>query len=487
MRMNHHRKSHRVLLLAAAAATLLGGCVIREPRTQAKVQMPAAYAEVPVTSPAASDAPPPPATSAAAASATVARDWWNSFDSSALNGLIDEALAGSSDLAIAQERVTQAEIALRVAGGSLFPTASVGASTSAGRTGSADSSLPETERRSTSASLSIGYEVDLWGRLAANRRGSRAALAASRYDMESAKLSLETSVAFTYFQLLSTRARLDIARENLAIAERVMGITDARYRNGVATALDLSQQTTAVLQQRTAVIPLEVQVRQTASALALLLGRVPQGFNVQGETFEQIAVPAVAAGLPSELLTRRPDLAAAEAQLAAADADVVAARAALLPSISLSGSGGLSTPALLSLADPTHTLSIGLSLAQTIFDGGRNVAQVQSARSQRRILVETYEAAIRGALKEVDDGLSNADQGARQEASQQETVVQARRALSLAELRYREGAGDQLSLLDAQRTLFQAQDQLSQARLQRLGAALDLYKALGGGWSRPTE
>ncbi len=309
----------------------------------------------------------------------------------------------------------------------------------------------------------------------------------SRFDAETVRLTLTSGVAATYFQLLATRERLDIARENLATAERVLKIVDARYRNGVATQLDLSQQTTAVLNVRAALIPLEVAERQTVSALALLIGRVPQGFGVAEDNFEELRVPTVGAGLPSELLTRRPDLAAAEAQLAAADANVAAARAALLPSISLSTSAGLATAALMSLANPANAISIGLSLAQTLFDGGTKRAQVGIEQSQRRILVETYASAVRTSLKEVDDALGNADRGARLEDAQRQTVEQAQRSLRLAEVRYREGAGDLLATLDAQRSLFSAQDQLAQSRLERLTASIDLFKALGGGWAAPVE
>jgi NodT family efflux transporter outer membrane factor (OMF) lipoprotein len=213
---------------------------------------------------------------------------------------------------------------------------------------------------------------------------------------------------------------------------------------------------------------------------------VPQGFTVGTEDFAKVDVPSVAPGIPSELLTRRPDLAAAEAELYAADANVAAARAALLPSISLSASGGIASAALLSLANPTNALSIGLSIVQSIFDGGQRRAQVAIEQSQRRVLVETYGSTVRTALKEVDDALGNADRGARLEAAQQETVEQARRSLNLAEIRYREGAGDLLAVLDAQRSLFSAQDQLQQARLDRLAASVGLFKALGGGWDAAT-
>ncbi len=446
-----------------AAAVLVTGCAITEPRTVPEIALPAAFGEV-----------------QAGNSVAVSREWWLGFNSPQLSQLVDEALTGSPDLRIATERITQAELALRVAGASLLPSLSASAGQSASRSDSPGTDT--SQRRGTSLSVSMNYELDLWGRLANNVKAQVQSVAISRYDYETVRLSLTTGVAATYFQLLSTQERLDIARDNLATTERVLRIVQARFDNGVATPLEVSQQTTAVLAQRTALIPLEVSVRQSRSALALLLGRVPQGFATSAESFSQVTVPAVTAGLPSSLLTRRPDLAAAEAQLAAADANVAAARAALLPSISLSASGGLATTALMRLANPTNTLSIGLSLAQSLFDGGQRSAQVEGQQSQRRVLVESYGIAVRTALKEVDDSLGNADRSARQEASQRETLAQAQRTLSLAELRYREGAGDLLSVLDAQRSVFSAQDQLAQLRLTRLTSALDLFKALGGGW-----
>ncbi|MFT4240727.1 MAG: TolC family protein, partial [Acidovorax sp.] len=184
----------------------------------------------------------------------------------------------------------------------------------------------------------------------------------------------------------------------------------------------------------------------------------------------------------SALLARRPDLRAAEARLAAADADVAAARAALLPSIALSAGGGVGSAALLSLAGATGSASLAASLVQSLFDGGRKELQVESVRSQRAVLVETYASAVRGALKEVQDALGNAATSERQESTQREVVAQAQRTLQLAELRYREGVDTLLTVLDAQRTLFSAQDALAQMRQARLTAAVDLYRVLGGGW-----
>ncbi|MCX8995970.1 efflux transporter outer membrane subunit [Rhizobiaceae bacterium BDR2-2] len=452
--------------LLATIVLGLGGCVLQEPRGVEAVGMPAAWSEA--------------APGGGQADATVPAEWWRGFGSRRLEALEAEALAGSGDLRTAAQRVRQADIALQIAGASLLPGASASAGSSASR------SEGSSTRRSTSMSLNVSYEVDVWGRLAAGTESARALAEASRYDLETVRITLTSSVAATYFQLLALRERLEIARRNLATAERMSNIVEARLRMGVATPLEVSQQATTVLQQRTALAPLELQIRQTTSALALLLGRQPVGFEVGAtEKLMQLQPPAVAPGLPSSLLVRRPDLRSAEARLAAASADVAAARAALLPSISLSAGGSVSSAALVSFAGGAGTASLAASLAQTIFDGGRRRLQVESSRSQREVLVETYASAIRSALKEVDDALGNASTAQRQERTQREVVVQAQRTLDLAEVRYREGADTLLTVLDAQRTLFSAQDALAQQRLTRLNAAVDLYRVLGGGWQSP--
>lgn len=445
----------------------------------------AGCAAPPVEAPRAEPAMPPRFAEAPAGLDALQPDWWNSFAAPELAALVEQALAGSSDLAIAAERVRQAELAVRIAGASLFPSLSGGASTAEryiDPSGTGGASV-----RSSGVSLSASYEVDLWGRLAATVDSAQASLAGSRYDLQTVRLSVSSAVANAYFQLLALRVRRAIAQENLVIAERVFRIVQARYDNGAASALDLSRQRTTVLSQRATIEPLQVQERQTLAALALLLGRAPQGFSVAGMPLDALAVPAVAPGLPSDLLLRRPDLASAEAALQQADANVAVARAALLPSIQLSGSTGLASSALLSLANPSFSMGLTASVAQTLFDSGRLRNQVLQSESQRRALVESYRASIHRALKEVEDSLSNIARNRNQEQSQRAIRDEAQRALALAELRYREGVEDLLSTLDAQRTLFLAQDSLAQQRLARLTAAVDLYKALGGGWVRPAS
>jgi multidrug efflux system outer membrane protein len=453
--------------LCIAVVLALTGCGTTSPMLKPNVTAPGGWNET-----------------VSAGSARVSADWWHSFGSGELQALVEQALAGSPDLAIAMERVRQAEAQVRIAGASLFPTIDLGFGTSTRIT---NDSRGTTRTEASSATLAVSYEVDLWGRNRSGVRAAESALAATAFDRDAVRLTLIAGVATGYFNVLSLRSRLAIARENLAIAERVLELVSARARNGAASALDLSRQQAAVLSQRAALLPFEQQERQTLAALAILTGRLPQGFDVKATGVADLQVPAVDPGLPSELLVRRPDLASAEARLASANADVAAARAALLPSISLTGSAGLASGALLAvLGGPTSALSLGLSLLQPIFDGGRLRGQVSIAESQERELVESYRKAILTAFGEVEDALVAASRQAQQEALQQQVQAQAREALRLAEIRYREGADDLLTVLDAQRTLFSAQDQLAQIRENRLDAAVDLYKALGGGWtSRP--
>lgn len=453
------------LAATLASCVVLAGCAVVEPPTRVPIAMAAAWIE-----PAGDSGAP-----------SVQPGWWRGFDSGQLASLIDEADTASPDVAIAAERVYRAELQLRNAGTSLIPSVDISGSTARRRNDPGGSAGASTSS-SSSLSLGVSYEVDLWGRLAAGVDGAQASLSASRHDRDAFRLSLNAAVASAYFQSLATDERIRIAERNLAIAERVLGIVQVRYENGAASALDVARQRTAVLSQQAALVPLRTQARQTRSALAILLGRIPQDAPDLTGALDSIAIPVVAAGLPSELLARRPDLAAAEARLAAADADVAAARAALLPRIQLSGSAGLASSALVSLADPSKSLGLVASIAQSIFDGGRLRNEVEAVRSQRRELVETYRKAVITALKEVEDALGNNARGERQEDVQHSVIEQAQAALQLAELRYREGADELLSVLDAQRTLFQAQDQLVQIRLSRLDAALDLYLALGGGW-----
>src|SRR5690554_5935234 len=409
------------------------------------------------------------------------RQWWQSFHSPQLDNLIKTAVEQSPTLHIAAERVRQAELQMNISGASLFPSLNLTGSSGAtrSRVESQDAQTSESSR----VSLGASYEVDLWGRLSASRFAAEASFQASQFDLEAAHLSLVSGVANAWFEWLTLQERIRTAQQNVEIAQKIYDIVDARYRNGVASAVDLASQRTNLLSLSAALLPLELQARQTRAALAVLTGQVPQNFHVVfTESLMGLHLPDIAVGIPSDIITRRPDLASVEARLLAADADVSAARAALLPSVQLSASLGRAAGGLWSLNNPTDSSGWSLSLAQTLFNGGRLRNQVKLSESQRVVLLEQYRQAIYTALREVDDALDRLNVGVQQEQRQEEIITQAQRALNLASVRYREGSDDLVTLLNAQRNLFQAQDQGVQQRLARLNASIDLYKALGGGW-----
>lgn len=408
------------------------------------------------------------------------QQWWEAFHSTTLSQLIQDAENHSPDLLIAAERVRQAELQMRIANASLFPALTARAETGESRKKNANDVVEHGE--STSVSLNVSYEVDLWGGLAAERASAKAGYAATRYDQEAAALSVKAAIASGWFQWLAVQERISTTQKNIEIAERVQNIVDARYRNGVTTAADVAQQKTNLLTQQAALLPLQLQARQTQSALAILLGKTPQELHLPTENLLSVTVPVVAPGTPADLVMRRPDLAARDADLVGASADIVRARAALLPSIGLSAGAGRSASELFRLNPATQSSSWSLSLAQTLFNGGALLNQKRLTESQREIILLEYHKAILVALQEVDDGLTNADISAQQEIMLREIVDNASRSLRLTETRYREGSDDLLALLETQRSLFQAQDSLVQQRLARLNAAVDLYKALGGGW-----
>jgi outer membrane protein TolC len=256
----------------------------------------------------------------------------------------------------------------------------------------------------------------------------------------------------------------------------------------VSRAFDLAQQNITVLQQRNNLIPLENQMRQAETALGLLLGITPQDFHLQGEPIEQLQVPEVTPWVPAELLLRRPDLASAETDMAVAKANLVVARASLIPvSLSLNASGSVATSdELFKLTDSRNfSVSGALRIAEGIFSYRSRRNSVLNAQSNEYLALINYAQTIRTALKDVDDALAAAVNAQRAEESQQATLTQSRRSLELAELEYREGSANLQEVLDAQRSLYSAQDSVAQARLTRLTASLTLFVALGGGWTAP--
>lgn len=406
--------------------------------------------------------------------------WWRNFASAELDRLMGEASAGNLDLRAAVARVQQAQANTRIAGAALYPT--VGADGSVART-SRFGSARTTTTANFQAGLSVGYEVDLFGRIRATESAALARLEASRYDQEALALTVSANVALTYFQLLALRERIALASESLNTSRRLLLLLDEQRRIGTTSDLEVAQQRVSVAQQSAAIPSLRQVERQTLSTLALLLGRLPQNFEVAGQRLSALTTPPVMGGIPSELLFRRPDVRAAESDLKAANLDINAARAARFPRIQLTADGGTASAALSGLFGPgSFLITLVGGLTAPIFEGGRLRAQQDLTQARYEELIETYRTATLSAFRDVENAISGATQYRLQLAAAREARAQSREAYRLAELRFRAGTVDFLTVLDAQRSIISTDDSAIQAQLSQLAALVDLYKALGGGW-----
>ena len=405
-------------------------------------------------------------------------NWWRHFGSPELTALVRDGQNNNYEIAAAVSRVRQAQVQARIAGAPLLPQVDFSASINRDVPFSSGTGMT-----ATSGMLQIGYEVDFWGKNRAGQAAAEASYRANVYDRETVALTVTSSIVATYLQVLSLRDRLDIVRKNVANAERVLVLVQAQSRAGAASQLDLARQRSALAGQRAGLPDLQQQERAAQITLAILLGRPPQAFAVKQTGLSGIAMPDIAPGLPSELLTRRPDIRRAEARLAEANANVAVARASLFPSIRLTGSTGAQSNALLSLFNgPNLLANIGLSLTAPIFDGGRLANERELAIAQKQELVQVYRSTVINALSEVEKTLGQIDSLEQRYQLKRTEVEQARVAFNLSEIRYRIGAEDLMTVLDTQRSLSDAETALGQIKLERLQATVSLYKALGGGW-----
>jgi NodT family efflux transporter outer membrane factor (OMF) lipoprotein len=407
--------------------------------------------------------------------------WWENFNSPTLNLLIQKAVANNPDILIAYENIEQARLSLGISESAYWPQASISAGTSGSQTEASGSEARTS--KSTSANLRINYEIDLWGKIAANTKQSQAHFNATKYDADAITLSLQALVAQSYFNLLSTNERLKIAHDNLNISSQLMQIVEAKYRSGSVSLLDVSRQKSSLLSQQANVESLTLQAAQAKNALAVLTGTAPQKFATELDSFWDLNIPKVEAGLPSELLLNRPDIARAKANVEASNAAVWSANADRFPSFSLSGSGGISSDALLSFKDPTSVLSLALNAAYTLFDAGRLKDLTDIEISRAKASVQSYNKAILTALQESDDALLNAAYQNSQAALQEEITQESLRSLNIASTQYKHGSVDLTTLLDAQNKYFSSRDSLAMQRLNHLEAIITLYKVLGGGWN----
>jgi len=431
------------------------------------------------------DVPLPPAwhTTIADAQATEqAADWWRGFGSEQLNDYIAQAQRANDDIAAAMARVRQADAQARIAGAALLPSLTADAGAARQRAQPTGGGAPRTFN-AFDAGLSASYQLDFWGR---NRDLQRAALAtanASRFDRETVALTVMTSVALSYFEVLELNDRLRVAQQNLQNAQTILKDLEFEAEVGIVTALDVAQQATTVATVNASIPPLEQQLRQSIDALAILTGQAPEQIDSSPGSLDGLQLPVVGAGLPSQLLARRPDIAQAEALLVAANANIAAARAAFFPSFDLTASGGFESPALGTLLSPTaRVFALSASASQTIFDHGALIGQYQLNKARYEELLSDYHKTILTALGNVEDALTAVQQTAEQQLRQQDAADKAQRAFDYAQLQFQAGTINVLALLNTETALFTAQDALVQGKFAHMQALLNLYQAFGGGW-----
>ncbi|MEO8525576.1 MAG: efflux transporter outer membrane subunit [Caldimonas sp.] len=461
------------------AAVLLGGCVAGPNYVRPEVATPPAWKiEAPWRTGTPDDAAPKGA-------------WWQRFGDARLDALQREAIAHSPTLDLAAARLKQARAVVRASSGALLPSVNLGARAARQRispnrplSNYATSNFA-TVQNDFVPSLSVGYEIDLAGRIRRGVEGAQASAEQSAADLENTRLLLGTDLATAYFNLRATDIELDVLARSIALQQRSLAFVSTRHDLGVASGLDVAQQQALLDTTLTQVDLLRRQRDQFEHAIATLTGTPAPSFALAPD-IAWLEPPAVPLGVPSDVLQRRPDVASAERAMASANAQIGVASAAFYPSITLAPSIGFESRALSTLFDaPSLLWSIGASITQPLFSGGRLIANVDIARANYDATVANYRRVVLGAMQEVEDGITGLAALERADTQARTSVATARRVLDLATARYEGGATTYLDVITAQQSLLAAERLSAQLGGQRLLTSVFLIKALGGDWQSP--
>jgi len=463
-----------VSLTALASALLLGGCMSFIPAYERPAApVPPAYAAELVA----------PASPGAVAAADI--EWQRFFTDARLRRLIEISLANNRDLRVAVLNIEAARAAYQVKRADELP--SVGAGFTANRAAGSNGGLVNTY----AVGLQVtSYELDFFGRVRSLSQAALSQYLATEESRKTVQITLVSSVANAYVALLSDDELLRVTRETLKTRDESFKLTKLKFDNGAASELDFRQAEQLLEGARATLAQTQRQRALDENALVLLLGHslpadLPAGLALADP---QVVAGDLPAGLPSDLLTRRPDVRAAEQQLLAANANIGAARAAFFPRISLTANAGTASTELGNLfKSGTYALTGTATLLQPIFDAGRNQANLDVAKVNRDIAIAQYEKAIQTAFREVSDSLAGRATLGEQLRAQTAQTNAAQVSFNLADLRYRNGAASYLDVLDAQRSLFTAQQALVQVQALQAQNQMTLYKVLGGGWTEPTK
>lgn len=417
-------------------------------------------------------------------------DWWRTFNDPALDALETRALAANQDLRAALARVEQARAVAGVARSAYLPSLAADPSLSRDRfSRNVDNATPDSTTTTHRLSLDLSWELDLFGRVRRLNQSARADLDAAGATFAAARLSLTAEVATTHFTLRALDRELAIVTQTTAVRRDALQLIQARVRQGTADDVALARAETELAATEADAAALAIRRSATANALAVLLGE-PAPSSELSTLNPQLSTPppAIPAGLPGDLLTRRPDIAAAERSLAAASARIGVAKSAFFPTIALTGAAGYASADINDLIKPDSRLwSFGPSIYLPLFQGGRNKANLARSRAAYDEAAAKYQQNVLVALREVQDALTASRLLGDQAAAQSRAVASARRGADLSQKRYDAGFVSYFEVVDAQRTALAVERADAQLAGQRWITHVALIKALGGGWSQPTS
>jgi NodT family efflux transporter outer membrane factor (OMF) lipoprotein len=398
--------------------------------------------------------------------------WWAAFNDPVLDTLMSQVEVSNQNLKAAEARYRIARAQVASARSGLFPTLG----------GSADASRSRASGQRYQVAVDARWEIDLWGRIRRLVEAARAGEEASAADLEAAKLSLQAELATNYFQLRVTDTQRDLLDDTVAAFQKSYGMTQNRYRAGVAARVEVVQAEAQLLSTQAQAIDLKAARAQLEHAIAVLIGKPPAAFELAPAQF-QVRIPEVPPGIPSTLLERRPDIAAAERRMAQANAQIGVAQAAYFPALSLTGSAGFASNALSTLfSAPSRFWSIGAGLAGTLLDFGARGAAVDISRAQYDQTVAGYREAVLDSFREVEDNLASVRYLAEESRVQEEAARAARESVTLTVNQYKAGTVSFLNVVQVQATQLNEERQTVQLLGRRLAATVALMRALGGTW-----
>jgi multidrug efflux system outer membrane protein len=471
-----------LLGLTALCALSLGGCVVGPNYKRPSVQTPSMWREQ-----------PPEGWKAATPHDEISKgNWWVIFADPELDDLERQAIAANQNLQAAAQRVIEAHAQALVTRSNLYPSVSGGFSPSHARNsgtrvvGPGNAESPEYSANIFELPVQASYEVDLWGRIRRSVESANALTQRSVADYENVLLQLKSDVASFYIMTHYIDQELKILRDNLDLQQRALDLANVRHNGGVASGLDVSAAATLLDTTQAAYVGLGVQRAQFEHALAVLLGKTPAEFSLP-ERPVQIAPPALPAAMPSDVLERRPDIAAAERLMASNNAQIGVSRAAYFPDVTLSfGAGGLSSFLAHILDAPSLVWSAGANATQPVYTGGRLSASLLLARATYDESVASYRQTILSAFQEVEDGLSTLRVLEQQAAAYDRAIRSAQETVDISTSRYREGLANYLEVITGEEELLNDQRIADQVQEQRLLTTIQLIQALGGGWQDST-